>query len=254
MKTMILIPAVLVLFLTGHGQTSTGTNDSGVVTYDDKMKLDIKLEGESAGYADMLPKERTEQKILYFTPDVSVYQADIEKKKPDDVEQEAGGAMVHVQMAFSDDKIYRDLKAHKKIEQREFMTRMFLIESDAGKADWKLTGAQKTILGFPCQEALREDDGKKIRAWYTPSITVSTGPQNFGNLPGLILSVDIDDGQRTITASSITFTPVDKRLMVKPKEGKKVTAEQFHKIVDAKMKEMGNDDGKGAHVVIRIQK
>jgi GLPGLI family protein len=254
MKTMILIPAVLVLFLTGHGQTSTGTNDSGVVKYDDKMKLNIKLEGESAGYADMLPKERTEQKILYFTPDVSVYQGDKEKKNPDDVEQEAGGAMVHVQMASSDDKIYRDLKAHKKIEQREFMTRMFLIESDAGKADWKLTGAQKTILGFPCQEALREDDGKKFRAWFTPSIPVSSGPQNFGNLPGLILSVDIDDGQRTITASSVTFTTVDKSLLVKPKEGKKVTAEQFHKIVDEKRKEMGADDGNGAHAIIRIQK
>lgn len=244
----------MVIIITGHGQTTPGTNTSGKVGYEEKMKIEIKLEGESAQYADMLPKERIEQKILYFSPDISVYQGDAEKQKTEPVDQEAGGALVHIQMAQSDDKVYRDLRKNMKIEQREFMTRMFLIESDAGKTDWKLTGEQKTILNFHCLEALREEDGKKIRAWFTPEIPISTGPQSYGNLPGLILSVDIDNGQRTITATSVEFTPIDKSLLVKPKEGKKVSAEQYKKIVDEKMKEMGGEGGEGQHVIIRIQR
>lgn len=254
MKTLILLPAAMLIFILGHGQTPTGPNNSGKVLYNEKVKLEIKLEGESAQYADMLPKERTNHKILYFSPDISVYQGVKEDKKPEQADQEGAAGMVKVQVSNSDDKVYRDLRENKKIEQREFMTRKFLIESDAGKADWKLTGGQKTILNFPCQEAMREEEGKKIRAWFTPAIPVSTGPQNQGNLPGLILAVDINDGQRTIIASSVEFTSIDKNLLVKPNEGKKVTAEQFKKIVDEKMKETGGEGGDGSHVVIRIQK
>jgi len=253
MKTMFLIPVLVIAWITVHGQTSSGINNSGKIRYEEKMKLEIKLEGQSAQYADMLPKERTEQKILYFSPDASLYQRDREKQKNEVVEQEAAGAMVHFQVYQSDDKVYRDLKENKKLEQREFMTRMFLIESDAGMADWKLTGEQKVILNYPCQEALREEDGKKIRAWFTPAIPVSSGPQNFGSLPGMILSVDIDNGDRTITASSVELSPVDQDLLVKPKDGKKVTEEQYRKIVDKKLKESGAEGGSGQHTVIKIQ-
>jgi len=254
MKTLILFPAVMIIFITGQGQTPSQPNNSGKVLYDEKVKLEINLGGESAQYADMLPKERTNRKILYFSPDISVYQGVREDKKTEPADQEGAAGMVQIQVSSPDDKVYRDLKENKKIEQREFMTRKFLIESDAGKADWKLTGQQMTILNFPCQEAVREEDGKKISAWFTPAIPVSTGPQNQGNLPGLILAVDINDGQRTITATSVEFMPVDKSLLVKPNEGKKVTAAQFKKIVDDKMKETGSEDGEGRHVVIRIQK
>jgi len=254
MKTLILFPAAMIIFITVHGQTTSQPNNSGKVLYDEKVKLEINLGGESAQYADMLPKERTNRKILYFSPDISVYQGVREDEKPEPADQEDAAGMVQVQISNPDDKVYRDLKENKKIEQREFMTRKFLIESDAGKADWKLTGQQKTILNFPCQEAVREEDGKKIRAWFTPEIPVSTGPQNQGNLPGLILAIDVNDGQRTILATSVEFTTIDKSLLVKPNEGKKVTAAQFKKIVDEKMKETGGEGGEGSHVVVRIQK
>ncbi len=255
MKTVMLIPALMVIWITGHGQPAAGTNNSGTVRYEEKMKLEIKLEGESAQYSDMLPKERTERTVLYFSPDESLYHSDNEKPATDAIEQETGGTMIHYQVYQDDDKVYRNLKENKRIEQREFMSRQFLIESDAGKADWKLTGDQKTILGLPCQEGMREEDGKKIRAWFTPAIPVSSGPRNWGNLPGLILAVDINDGERVITATSVEFSKVDKSLLGKPREGKKVTEEQYKKIVDEKMKEMGGEGGGGGqHIVIKIQR
>jgi len=254
MKKQLLFLAANAIFIAGHGQTATETKTSGIVRYEEKMKLEIKLEGESAAFADQLPKERTEQKILWFTPEMSLYRGDPEKQNKEVEEHEAAGAIVQVKMASSDDQVYYNFRTGIKTEQRDFMTRMFLIESDIEKPNWKLTGEQKTILNYHCQEAQLDDNGKKVKAWFTPEIPVPAGPQKFGNLPGLILAVDIDDGSRTLTATSVEPKPVDQSLLVKPKKGKKVTAEQYKKIVDEKMKEMGGKGGDGVHMIIRVQK
>lgn len=243
----------MVVWITGSGQVPGETKTSGTIRYEEKIKLEIKLEGESAAYSEMLPKERTEQKILYFSPESSLFESVADPSKNEMLEQE--GANVVVQVYQDNSKVFRDLKENRRYEQRDFMTRQFLIESDQGATDWKLTGNQQTMLGFPCQEAVREEDGRKIRAWFTPSIPVPTGPGNQGNLPGMILAVDVNDGQRTVTATSVDFAPVDAKKMVKPKEGKKVTADQYKKIVDEKMKEMGAEGGSGGgQVMIRISR
>ena len=83
------------------------------------------------------------------------------------------------------DKIFCDLKEKKKTEQKEFMTRMFLVESDLAKSEWKITGNIRNILGYNCQEAILKDTAKTVKAWFTASIPVSSGPAGFGGLPGI---------------------------------------------------------------------
>jgi GLPGLI family protein len=251
MKKTLLIAAVTLACINGRTQTSSPVT-SGIITYEEKMKLEIKLEGESSQFSEMLPKERTEKKTLWFSPDASLYKM-AESSENEEIMEQEGGTMV-MRIVSDDDIIYRDLVSNTQIEQREFMSRTFLIQDDGGKTDWKLTGEQKTILGYPCQEATREEDGRKIKAWFTPAIPVSTGPGNYGNLPGLILAIDVNDGQRTITASSVRPGEVDRSKLVKPKEGKKVTAQEFKKIVDEKMKEMGGEGGGGQQIMIKITK
>jgi GLPGLI family protein len=152
------------------------------------------------------------------------------------------------------DKIYCDLKSLKKTEQKEFMTRMFLIESDLSASDWKFTGNSGIVLGYNCQEAILKDTINVTKAWFTASIPVSAGPAGFYGLPGLILKVDINDGKRIITATSIDPSMEVTDFLIKPKEGKKVTQEEYRKIVADKMKEMGHENGQGTnHVMIRIQ-
>ena len=166
----------------------------------------------------------------------------------------SGGANVMIKMEEPDNKIYTNLEDKKQVEQREFMTRVFLIEGE-GYQKWKLTGKQKMILDFPCQEATMEKDSSEVTAWFTPVIPVSAGPSDYGGLPGLILSVEADDGKNTITALGVDFSIVPKDKIEKPKKGKKVTREEFEQIVEEKMKEMGAEGGKGGHqMMIRIHK
>lgn len=65
--------------------------------------------------------------------------------------------------------------------------------------EWTLTNESKIISGYKCYKAttpLFKSDGTKrtdvstlITAWYCPEIPTKTGPNGYGDLPGLILEL-----------------------------------------------------------------
>lgn len=226
---------------------------SGTVTYEQVVKLEIKLEGESAQFASMMPKERKSKKSLVFNEHASLYK-NIKADEEQPMAMEHGGTQVMIKMSEPDNQTFTNLDENTQVEQLEFMTREFLIE---GKPDnkWKLTSNQKTILSYPCQEAVLEGAKEKTSVWFTPAIQVQAGPGTFTGLPGLVLAVDVNDGKNVINALSVDMAPVDKALLEKPSKGKKVTREEFDKIVEEKTKEMGGTPGQGqTHMMIRVTK
>jgi GLPGLI family protein len=166
------------------------------------------------------------------------------------------GAQVMIRMAEPDNKTYTDLNKGIQIEQKEFMSRMFLVETELPKGQWKLTGEQKMILEYPCQQAIAEEEGKEVIAWFTPSISVTAGPASYGNLPGLVLEVIMNEGDHVISAKSVELKELDKALLKKPSKGKKMTPEEYDAIVEAKLEEMGvehgAEGGSNHTVVVRI--
>ncbi|MCX6225882.1 MAG: GLPGLI family protein [Bacteroidia bacterium] len=229
----------------------------GDAVYEDKAKLEIHLEGDAAELAAALPKERKSQKSLLFNENASLYTNQKQEEEVQDQMVEGGGMIVMARMMEPDNKMYTDFAGKKQIEQREFMTRMFLIEKELGVSDWKLTGNTKDILGYSCQEAVREpNDSTKIVAWFTPTIPIPSGPGQYLNLPGLVLAVELDNGDHTLIAQSIEPMEVNNKMLAKPKEGKKTTEAEFKKIVDEKMKEMGAQGSNvhGTQMMIRIEK
>ncbi len=257
MKTTLFFLAGIAAFQLAAAQDNKPAIAGGTVKYEEKMKVEIKLDGDGAQFAHMLPKERKTNKVLYFSPAAASYLKDKEAEADQNMALEGEGGMMQIRMYEPDNQLYTDLENKKQVEQQEFMSRMFLIESDMGTSPWKLTGNEKEILGYTCQEAFMEKDSIKTIAWFTPSIPVPAGPASYNNLPGLVLAVDINDGNRTITAISIDSEMVAKGKIVKPKEGKKVTEEEFKQIREEKMKEMGIEHGEargGQQIMIRIQK
>jgi len=227
-------------------------NNTGTIVYEQVVKLEIKLEGDAAQFADMLPKERKSEKVLYFNSEASLYE-NKDVTEDETMSMSSGEGNVMIKMKEPENKVYTDLKEKKQLEQREFMTRLFLIEDEVSQ-EWKITGNQKMILDFPCQEAVTEIDSVKTTAWFTPVIPVSTGPASYGGLPGAILSVETDNGKRTILATSVEFSEIGEYVLVQPKKGKKVTRDEFDQIVEEKMEEMGAQKGEGGHMMIRIQR
>ncbi len=252
MKKTLFAIALLLIANAIAAQNEIKSITEGTVYYQEVVKLDIKLEGDAAQFANALPKEQKSKKLLHFNSTASLYKKDDASEAEEMIENESGGMVIKMQQP--DQQVYTDIANKKQLEQREFMTRRFLIEREVGKEKWKFTGNNKTILGYACQEATLEKDDKKIKVWFTPEIPIAIGPTKFVGLPGLILAVDVNDGEITLEAKKIDTQKVDKSLLKKPSKGKKVTDEEFKKIVDEKMKEMGVEGGEGGghRVMIKI--
>ena len=253
MKKAILVITALVLFIAVSAQNDKLIN-SGKIIYEEVAKLDIKLDGDAAQFADMLPKENRSKKVLYFNEEASLYENDKDSEGDMEEEMDTGHGMMMIRMMEPENKYFLDIKKNKQVQQREFMTRMFLIEKKVDKSEWKMTGNQKTILDYPCQEATKENkEGNNVSAWFTSSIPISTGPSEYIGLPGMVLAVDINNGQRTINAISIIDDKPDNKILVKPKKGKKVSGKEFEKIVKEKMEEMGAEDGERGMMKVIIR-
>ncbi|MEE4116308.1 MAG: GLPGLI family protein [Marinilabiliaceae bacterium] len=241
-----------ILFLSGQ-LINAQEKTSGTVIYDEVRKIEIKLEGEMAHLMKDMPKEQKSEKVLYFSPSASLYK-NMEKDENEDYSMEGSGMRIMVNAP--DNVLFIDLDKEEVIEKREFMTRTFLINGDISSRDWKISGEQKIILEHPCMEAsITDTAGVVTRVWFAPTIPVKSGPATFYNLPGLVLEVDIDNGRQKFLAKSIDFEAPEKDLFKKPKDGKKVTKQEFDNIVAEKMKEMGAEGAVqgGTQVMIRIK-
>lgn len=243
-----ILQALILLCITA----SISAQNSGTVHYTETMKLHFNIQGSEAPPPG-LPEENKNNTLLFFTSSASLYMNDTAATESIERDEEMeGGGRMRIVMDAPDTRIYTDLENKTITSQEDFMQRKFLVEREMSSAQWKLTGQQKVILGYPCMEAVKKDSLQTIVAWFTSAIPVATGPAQFTGLPGLVLQVNINDGEQVITATSIADT-TDASYIKKPKEGKKVTAEQFDKIVADKMKEMGMEDhGAGGTIIIKM--
>jgi GLPGLI family protein len=123
-------------------------------------------------------------------------------------------------------------------ETRDFMTRKFLITGTQPGYEWKLTGEQSEFLGYAVQKATAVQDSSVIEAWFTPEIPVPAGPGPYGGLPGMILSVSVNDGQTLYSATEVKLDPVDAAAITAPVDGDEVSPEEYEEIVAEKLEEI----------------
>ncbi len=136
-----------------------------------------------------------------------------------------------------------DHDAGTSVERRDFLGRTFLIEGEREPLPWRLTDEQAEFLGYPCMKATLQRDSSTVEAWFTPQIPVSAGPEQYGGLPGLILVLSENDGRRTFVATEVSLDGLGEDTIEAPTEGRRVTQEEFDRIVAEKMEEMGGERG-----------
>lgn len=238
-----LIALVLVfasLSFTGIQKLSAQELLSGTVKYQQTTKYDFSARSNQRwkDFVATLPQEGTYAFILNFSNGQALYEENT-------AEQEALSPRMQRAMHATNmgkppkpelKKIYYDLEDNKKVEQLEFMTRNFIIESDIESLAWKITGEKKKILGYICVSADLKTGEDDVTAWFTSQIPVSVGPGEYSGLPGLVLAVE-KNGATIFIASSIEMTPPPTGTIAKPDDGKKVTQKEFDKILEEKEKE-----------------
>jgi GLPGLI family protein len=105
-------------------------------------------------------------------------------------------------------------------------------------------------MGYDCRQAsfFHEERKQKVVAWYTTQLRPFLGPEIYNTLPGAVLEVDINDGERIITAKTLEARALKKNEMKIPNKGTRTTPSAFRKMVDEHVEKMRAN---GADVIIR---
>ncbi len=256
--------AVLAITLTQAQQKE------GTVIYERTTQIQIRINDGHEGMENMLPKQRKDNFELIFGNNQSLWkQAEKEQEGTEDFG--SGGVQIRMIGSGTDDVLYNNLETKVRVEQRDMFEKKFIIDDSIRPLKWKMTGETKTILGHNCMKAtatqtstrttMTMDNGKMERklvedtslivAWFASDIPVPAGPAEYqGQLPGLILEMDVANGRQVFKALEIS--PKADIASIKAPTGKKrYTREEYRKEVDNMMDEMQrNNSGPGR--VMRI--
>lgn len=237
--------SLYILFLSVVLSVSVGAQFSqGQIIYENKVDLHMNIPDEMAHMKDMIPPYRTSKHILQFTPTESYfYKEENEVSEDEDLNSSRRRRWTRRMGSGEDVKLYTDLTTRVSLESREFFGKKFLISGDANDYKWKFTGDSKQVGSYFCQKAVHTDTTGTIVVWFTPMIPVSAGPENYTGLPGLILHVDINDGQRIITALEVENIEISADAIIKPTEGESITRKDYRTMTRKKMKEMEEEYG-----------
>lgn len=244
----------------------------GVVLYERTSQVQIRLNDGHEGMEQQLPKTRTDRFELSFGNNQSLWKSADEDNDGGNTDirgGDGGGMQIRMIVAGNDDVLYNNFETGKKVEKRELFDKTFIIDDSIRSLKWKMTGETKTILNLPCMKAtstrtstrsmMNMENGKMERkeiqdtstivAWFTSGIPVSAGPAEFqGQLPGLILEMDIKDGTQTFKAISIS-EKVDLAAIKEPTGKKHFTPEEFKKERDKMLEEMQKNNQGGQRVI-----
>ena len=228
--------------------TSTGLNPAQIAKMNELMK-----------------QSSTETYILNFNKSESYYEQEQKLAVPNNSESTMNfGSGI-------DRKVYKNIKDNLQLEEKEFMSKEFLVTDSLKNWNWQLTSETKKIGEYTCYKAisitpvtdLEKENYEKLKAlessantsilltkapqdktfiaWYTTEIPIAQGPEYYWGLPGLILEATNEKTQ--ILCSKVILNPKNSQKIKQPKKGKKVTSEEYQKIMRNKFETLKDANG-----------
>jgi len=178
-----------------------------------------------------MPRFVTDVYELHFTATKSAYKMKIENTE---------NKYMWGSKPSETDITVQDFANNKLSIQRDVFEQTYLVSDSIRKFEWKITGEVREIAGFECKKAVTKIcDSVYIVAFYTDQIMVSSGPESFGGLPGLILGLAVSSLATTCFSSKLeTFSPIIKQISPSQK-GKKVDWKKLNLDMYKAMKDWG---------------
>jgi len=239
-KTFILSVLVLWILPEVKAQDLAGTiTYQQVIRYNfDNIKEAHGEDQQTSAWLASLPEETSAVRVLNFNAEKALFEEEVSNSSPADPRLQR--AIMYEGMLSPPrpvvQKVYYDFEKNQKLQQVEYLTRLFLVNSEIETVPWKLGSEKKKVLDYTCMKAAMILDDQDIVAWFSPEIPVPLGPSIFNGLPGLILAVE-RNGETAYVASSVQLTPPAEKVMIKPEKGSKVSVEEFATIQEEKEKE-----------------
>lgn len=261
MKSIITLLITLVVTLTTFAQKDF----QGKATYMSKTTMDMSV------FGDQMSEQQKKQRMarmknflektytLSFTKSTSSFKENVALEAP-------GASGPSWGRSNGQGSIYKSSKDKKMIEDVEQFSKRFLIVEDMEQPQWAMGAETKKIGNYTCYKAtlIIEDksidwggmfgrrgnqkekdstntkkDEKKmlnVTAWYAPQIPVSTGPDKYYGLPGLIL--EINAGRTTMLCTEVSISSDEVLEIEEPTKGKEVSREEYNEIIRVKTEEL----------------
>ncbi len=241
MKRIIILIGVLISITAA--QFVFGQAVEGTITYESKVNLHRRLPPERAEMKSMMPEYRISNEQLFFNAEASIYKPIIEDEEDQFEGEGDGGRKMTMRFRQPNAEVYVNQNTKEVISKQEFNGKDYLILDTLKLSPWKFGAEEKTIQGYVCKQAYRTDETipdrkQEITVWYTDKIRSFVGPEKFNTLPGAVLAVDVNNGERVIVAMKIEFKTLKKNDIVIPTKGQKITSAEFRKMMDEQMEKM----------------
>ena len=246
MKHVILLVGILAWVAATH---IVFAQQEGTIDYEVKVNVHRTLPAERAEMKEMIPEFNAHKNKLLFNTSESLFvNVDEEEEEEDEFGGEGGGQM-QVKMRRPMNEFYYNYSTGKRVAMMEFLGKYFLIQDSVKVTPWKLADETKSILGHTCKKATYYNSDRKqnVTAWYAAGLPPFLGPETFNNLPGTILEIELNNGERSISAKKISLEKLKEGALMPPAKGQKSTEAAFRKIVE----EQRARNGRNGNVIIR---
>lgn len=245
----IILPALCCWLLSTNLQAQVQFITKGQIEFVKKANQHKSLdadENENSGwYAELMktyPKFVTDYYLLKFNKDRSLYK--LEKENPENKYIMWGGKPTE------SDGVVQDLKSNTVSTQRDVFENTYVIKDSVRNLEWRITDETRDIAGFECRKAVTKIcDSVYVVAFYTDQIPVSSGPESFGGLPGMILELAVPRLYTTWVASKVELTDPKPEELNPKQKGKTVNWSELYTELKKGMKDWGKEGEKRIWIV-----
>lgn len=221
-----------IILLTAFSTAGFGQLTHGVINYEVIIDIHRSLPEDRQELKAMVPQFRTDNYQLFFTPAESLY-----KMKEAEEVVSAGGGGMRMSMRMPRTETYINRETRERTVFQDIMGKNYLITDTIDILPWRFGNEQMEIAGYMCMMAWYTDTVTKqeITAWFSPQLSPFMGPDRYVSLPGTVLAIDINNGERVMVARSIESREVKPEEVLKPNRGEKLTREEFNKMIQEQM-------------------
>jgi GLPGLI family protein len=217
--------------------------EEGTIVYEAKVNVHRTLPPDRKDLKDMVPEFNVSQHKLAFRGPESIYKP-VEDEGDDEITAQGGGMVMRFRRPNVE--YYVNSESGRKLRAQEFMGKKYLIVDSLSILPWKMLDGKKVIQGYECRQAsyFNEERKQNIVVWYTDKLKPFIGPETYNTLPGTVLQVDINDGERMITAVELSFKPLKKNDLKVPSSGEEITEREFRVLMEEQMKRVNSQGGR----------
>ncbi len=169
---------------------------------------------------------------LLFSANKSIYLEDEEAKAAAATEVQNWSSR-KVPFAY-----YRDFEAQKAVNVETTLGKLYIMQDSIRPVKWRIENQIKDVAGYICMKATTTDPvtNFKIAAWFAQDLTLQAGPERYSGLPGMILELDINEGDVIVAASKVEQKNIAAELKVPSAKGKKIDQQGFDTIIKEHIK------------------